>query len=328
MHLNSVTFGQYLNGDVYRGITSGLDKAFVIDAETCNEIINENPKSTFKNNYIHKSNYFEELVHFNGPSFNLHWILDSYGENSQITYKLSEPSWEYILISIFSLFDGSQESCPYLFSERYFYGYKTRIDLCSDLITNQMNLNDFREKHHIKEVEKLFFDLKDFLISQFLHDNIKTLKIESKQNNLSIKDFCNLADSYRFWFNYNNQPLIIKRFKPIEEIMIPVLNRKNLFENKKVSQKIYKKELLNFYEEALSSQDPFFSFISFYHIIEYFYEKIAIENYITNFKELENPNLINEEIDPELYNITRKLCQREQEKLVDVLNNFLDKEEL
>ena len=45
LHLNSISFGEYLNGDVYRGITSGLDKAFVIDAETCDAIIKENPKS-------------------------------------------------------------------------------------------------------------------------------------------------------------------------------------------------------------------------------------------------------------------------------------------
>ena len=45
LHSNSVTLGEYLNGGVYRGITSGLDKAFVIDNETRNLIINEDPNS-------------------------------------------------------------------------------------------------------------------------------------------------------------------------------------------------------------------------------------------------------------------------------------------
>jgi len=45
LNLKSITLGKYLDGGVYRGITSGLDKAFVIDANTRDKIIKEDPKS-------------------------------------------------------------------------------------------------------------------------------------------------------------------------------------------------------------------------------------------------------------------------------------------
>jgi type I restriction-modification system DNA methylase subunit len=38
---SALSLGEYLNGEVYRGITSGLDKAFVINRKTCEKLISE-----------------------------------------------------------------------------------------------------------------------------------------------------------------------------------------------------------------------------------------------------------------------------------------------
>ncbi len=56
--------------------------------------------------------------------------------------------------------------------------------------------------------------------------------------------------------------------------------RKVNLNDKKVTEKLYKEELLRYYEQELISDDPVFSYISFYHIIEYFYENIKVKNLI------------------------------------------------
>lgn len=46
LHNNSTNFKNYLNGNIYRGIISGLDDAFVIDSNTRQKLITEDSKSS------------------------------------------------------------------------------------------------------------------------------------------------------------------------------------------------------------------------------------------------------------------------------------------
>ena len=46
MNLISISLNEYTKEGLFRGITTGLNEAFIIDEETKNEIINEDPKST------------------------------------------------------------------------------------------------------------------------------------------------------------------------------------------------------------------------------------------------------------------------------------------
>lgn len=43
---NSIPLGEYVKGKIFRGVLTGLNEAFVIDAETRNRLISEDPKST------------------------------------------------------------------------------------------------------------------------------------------------------------------------------------------------------------------------------------------------------------------------------------------
>ena len=58
---------------------------------------------------IYKDNYFEELVHFEGINYhNYPQKFGSYTDTNHVSYELSPPNFEFILISIFKLFDKNE----------------------------------------------------------------------------------------------------------------------------------------------------------------------------------------------------------------------------
>jgi hypothetical protein len=60
---------------------------------------------------------------------------------NQVKYELSQPSFEFLLISIFKLFDKKNIYCPILFSEWYFNGDKVATVSGIKHIYTQMNIN-------------------------------------------------------------------------------------------------------------------------------------------------------------------------------------------
>jgi hypothetical protein len=119
----------------------------------------------------------------------------------------------------------------------------------------------------------------------------------------------------------------------VEKPIDPMINRKNIdIVNPEVPLKLYKKDLLDYYELGLSSNDPILSYISFYHILEYFFEKVTKEKSIKNLKECfdnYDDSSPNTNIDNQLYRIAKNTCNKnEKPQLNEVLHRYLDKEHL
>lgn len=103
---------------------------------------------------------------------------------------------------------------------------------------------------------------------------VYTLKISSTQS-LPISKFREYATSFEFHFMYN-QGTAISEYTDIRD-MYSIGNSVFRFPRKKLDsppQRIYNKDVIDYYTMAMESRDPFTMYISFYHIIEHYFDAI------------------------------------------------------
>ncbi len=73
-----------------------------------------------------------------------------------------------------------------------------------------------------------------------------------------------------------------------------------------------RKEILNlidYYNLAISSEDPFISFISYYHIIEYFFDEVYREQQINNLRTSITSPRFSYKDDKQLFNVIEKIIK-------------------
>ena len=146
-----------------------------------------------------------------------------------------------------------------------------------------------------------------------------TLKI----NSIHVQDkimFEHLADAFIFSINYN-MDIGIRQTYDLENIHERRINtRFRNVELEKISapKRIYKKELVEQYNMASITEDPFIQYLCYYHILEHFYEHVYKEQLITIVKEqLTMPNFSIKK-DKEII----KLIDRIKEKIKVDKQNF------
>ena len=183
---------------------------------------------------------------------------------NKLKYILSLPSDEYLLIFLNELQKISSEenglNRPYFFHRlrhRRFIGEREKIDI---------------------------FDLLKILIPRF-----KTLQIIS-ENDKSKNEFESLTFSYLFNLSYNTD------LSYLPNSMIDDLNRtirigrirRSRIEDVDSPKRKYENDLVLYYQKGISSESIDLKYLSFYHILEHFFEKIyndeltkSIKNEIT-----------------------------------------------
>lgn len=110
------------------------------------------------------------------------------------------------------------------------------------------------------------------LLSDFLRAN--TLKISSTQS-VPLSRFRDYAVSFEFHFMYK-QGTAISEYTDIQD-MYSIGNSVFRFPRKKLDsspQRIYNKDVIDYYTMAMESRDPFTVYISFYHIIEHYFDAV------------------------------------------------------
>lgn len=134
-----------------------------------------------------------------------------------------------------------------------------------------------RDTH--REGQKSFLEI----IKESFRDNFTTLKIKS-QKRQGYKEFMNKKNSYLFEFMYlNNIPLTTEDKANniiFREIKLH-LNKGNPCSIKEIKDNIYDSNLIVHYKKAMTSNDPFSKYLSFYHIIEYYFDRLY-NDYIVN----------------------------------------------
>lgn len=108
-----------------------------------------------------------------------------------------------------------------------------------------------------------------------------TLKVtKQKGSKINIYEAIN-SFSYTYMCNMDSP---IKMYS-IEEI-IGILNRRQRAKNNdfEAPKRKYNSNLIDYYNLAVSTEDPFISFISYYHIIEYFFDEVYREQQLNTLR--------------------------------------------
>ncbi len=141
----------------------------------------------------------------------------------------------------------------------------------------------FDRNFEIKEQieEKNIFELLETIYRNFI-----TLQIYS-MDSYSEKEFSEFTDAFIFNFNYNTD-IGIRQIYDIENIN--ERRRNNRFRNESIEniptpKKIYKKELVEQYNMASITEEPFIKYLCYYHILEHYYEAVHKEELIKTVKE-------------------------------------------
>lgn len=159
-----------------------------------------------------------------------------------------------------------------------------------------------------------------------------TLKITKPEaSRINLKE---AIDSFSYTYMCNmNSPI---KIYSIEEAM-GILNRRKQEGNEdfQAPKRKYNSNLIDYYNLAISSEDPFVSFISYYHIIEYFFDEVYREEQINTLKTSITSPRFSYKDDEQLFNIIQKIIKdnklvrengsgNEQQSLNYVLNKYIN----
>ncbi|MBR4583730.1 MAG: hypothetical protein IKO34_07980 [Bacteroidales bacterium] len=157
----------------------------------------------------------------------------------------------------------------------------------------------------------------DLFTEIFLKYKYISLKITTS-NNISLNKIKSYALSYTYSYMYNMQ-LPMSIYNDIQfgtDIeMQTIRNIENNFDSPK---RTYNPELLEYYNEAISSTILSHQYLSFYHILEYFYEKIFSEDQIKKVKEIITDVSFSYKNDKEIVKLIKAIQQRTMDKDVAI----------
>ena len=169
----------------------------------------------------------------------------------------------------------------------------------------------------------------DILQSAF---RLNTLLITQSES--SSVDLKKSLTSYSYTYMRNLQkPFKVYKF----EDTLPILNRETQnigsieFEAPK---RLYNGDLLDYYQLAVSSPDPFVEFISYYHIIEYLYDDVFREHQVESLKQAITAPTFSYKDDDKIFSVIQTILKdnrlvrengsgNEQQSLNYVLNKYI-----
>ena len=176
-------------------------------------------------------------------------------QDNSVKYFLSSPSNEYIL---FLLYKVSSISSPRALARRM-------------------------PKEMLRRAIEETTDIFDLLRRAFLR--FITLRLESGRNR-TVAEFEKFSSAYLFQLSYSlNASLVPQRH--LDEILrtgkIAQIRRSNINEIEP-PRRHYIPDLIYHYQLAVASDNPFLEFLSYYHVIEHFFEEVFNEDLVERIK--------------------------------------------
>jgi len=246
-----------------------------IDLDYLNKILEQvNEKKLKGETVMYDERSYETILKFESPHslFDISEIKDIEKEDhdNKIRYSIGHTSKEYLLFALKNFGDQWIKN-PLVKMRIRRVGYRSH----------------YRSKQFIQE-EKIK-DFLDLLIKASIPARY-SLQIHSESEK-TVKEFEELADSFMFTISYNLSVAMIKikfldEYIPTERIHRV---RRTSIEKFEPPRRKYIPSLVHHYQMGIATDDPMLQFISFYQILEYFFEKIykeelfsKIRNKITN----------------------------------------------
>ena len=231
---------------------------------------------TKNNSALYKDNYYENLIlgefmyevvggEATNEGFTKYTLHD---EINNIEYEISPISNEYMILIL-------QNITSRLDDIRYFQAQKISFPYYD----TKLNQNDYLKKYGLFTNLRVFFN---------------SLKIRTKKKR-KLDSMKRIANSFCFKLSSStNQPIILS--KDLSKKYTQYLDSISSDYDLVVPEKLYKDNLIYYYQMALSTQMPVLQYLFFYQIIEYFFENSYFESWIEFFKErIKKPNIIDNE---------------------------------
>ncbi|CCU58561.1 hypothetical protein [Bacillus subtilis] len=176
-------------------------------------------------------------------------------------------------------------------------------------------------------------DAKDISLLHIMRSAIKCVTLKVRKEKTTKINLEEAIDSFSYTYMCNMHSPI--KIYSIEDVF-GVLNRQKRAQRNdfQAPKRKYNSNLIDYYNLAISSRDPFISFISYYHIIEYFFDEVYREHQINTLRTSITSPRFSYKDDNELFKIIKKIINdnrhvkengsgNEQRSLNYVLNKFL-----
>lgn len=237
-------------------------------------------------------------------------------ETNDLEYKISEPSSLYLVWYLKRIFQelgyasGKKTAELRALKRRFFDRFRGRRLETRDSNDNQVSIID---------ILKRIFRFYTLLI------------IQSENSSIDLKK---ALTSYSYTYMRNLQiPFKVYKFQDT----LPILNRetKNIDDIEfEAPKRLYNSDLVDYYQLAVSSLDPFVEFISYYHIIEYLYDDVFREHQINSLKQAITAPTFSYKDDDKVFSVIQTILKdnklvrengsgNEQQSLNYVLNKYI-----
>lgn len=218
---------------------------------------------------LSKEDYREIALQHFGPITRIYTntdpIVDS---NNGLTYSIGPASSEYCLFLLNEI------------AERFKNGDRRGVGNLKGRIRIHL-------RHYIREDVENINSME--LLSDFLRAT--TVKIQTTEPK-TISELRDFAASFEFHIIYK-QGVAISEYTDLQE-MHSIGNSVIHYSREDISSpplRLYNKEVLDYYTMAMETRDPFTMYISFYHVVEHYFDAIFRKRLTENIKEkITHPN--------------------------------------
>lgn len=220
------------------------------------------------------------------------WLKESYEEYikfQQSEIEIYNDSYREVAIQNNSMrmYDDIS-SCKHNETDNYFEISEASLNYCFFILDKLVDSFNISGNYRIPPKLRL----PRVIYRRFLSDNsqiekllpnllrINTIKTTTKKA-VSVNELRNLTSSFSYVAMYNRSVPIIE-YSSVLDIYSLSKNRFpiRITENSKIEppRRVYNSEVLCYYSMALNSEDPFTAYISYYHVIEYYFAEIFKDN--------------------------------------------------
>ncbi|MEN6459962.1 MAG: hypothetical protein ABFC94_01145 [Syntrophomonas sp.] len=241
------------------------EKQLVVqDIELLN-IYNKTTSMQYDGMILYTNSYYEVAMDLDYPGMSHRDVFSLVNDSANgISYELNRPSAEYSLYLIGNLIELRQD--PVM---------RRRIP---PIISRLRRPLDYRFNSD---------EVKELSIEDVLSRMIGELSIKIRSTNpRTLTAFKDLCSAFAFEFMYQTDMALIE-YKAIDDVFNINMSPRNRFDISALDKpplRIYTNDVVDYYKLALSSNDPYIKYISFYHIMEYFYDEIFKKRLVDDLK--------------------------------------------
>lgn len=324
----------YSTCNISRG---SITREIQISKTDLNDQIKNLEDFVFENTCLYNKQYFEQLLY--APigdrllytDYEKSSVRGSVGESVTLvvvdpdngfTYEISRPSIEFILAS-FSQLRLDNNIFPSFFIADYLRTGKIDPKIMKKNINLRLRVVSSRMSRD--ETGQIFTTSFEELLR--IHSRVYTVKITSKRD-IKCDTFDKLCNSFLFLIGYHRHvPLMEFRIlkpnvKPIKDYRSSEIN---------YPKKIFNEKLIYYYQQALSTDNPVLKYLSYYQILEYFFDIVAKANEIKEVRDnITHPDFLNknDESIVDLIDLIKTTKREDKKSLLLVLEEYLKETKL